>query len=52
MKKHMPKLILNRETLRNLDAKDLGNAQGGVINVKSLVTECTEGTNNCATGFC
>ncbi len=40
MKKQMPKLTLNRETLRDLDKKDLSNAQGGAINVKSLISEC------------
>jgi len=29
MKKQMTKLTLNRETVRNLDAKELGNALGG-----------------------
>ena len=52
MKKQMPKLTLNRETLRNLDQNELSNAQCGAINIKSELTECTLGTNNCATGFC
>ncbi len=29
MKKKIKKIILNRETLRNLNAQDLGNAAGG-----------------------
>ena len=45
MKKQTPKLTLNRETLRNLDQKELSNALGGVINVKSLNTECTPGSS-------
>ena len=45
MKKQMPKLTLNRETLRELDKKDLSNAMGGAINVKSLVTWCEVGTS-------
>jgi hypothetical protein len=45
MKKQMPKLTLNRETLRDLDKKDLGNALGGAINVKSLVTWCDPGAS-------
>jgi hypothetical protein len=31
MKKQMTKLTLNRETVRNLDTKELGNVLGGVI---------------------
>lgn len=31
MKKQMTKLTLSRETVRNLEAKELGNALGGVI---------------------
>ena len=48
MKKQMPKLTLNRETLRNLDTKELGNALGGVINVTSLVRVCTEPSIGCS----
>jgi hypothetical protein len=52
MKKQMPKLTLNRETLRKLDTKELGNALGGAINVSRL-TECTDNTSYCASaGFC
>jgi hypothetical protein len=29
MKKQMTKLTLSRETVRNLDAKEMGNALGG-----------------------
>jgi hypothetical protein len=48
MKKQMPKLTLNRETLRKLDTKELGNALGGAINVKSLAGECTLDTAWCS----
>jgi hypothetical protein len=50
MKKQMPKLTLNRETLRHLDRLELGNARGGVINVRSLVEECTQGDTVGCTG--
>ena len=51
MKKQMPKLTLNRETLRNLDTKELSNAQGGAINVTSLLTECTQNSSACVSIF-
>ena len=48
MKKQMPKLTLNRETLRHLDPKELGNALGGAINVRSQVEECTQLSIGCS----
>jgi hypothetical protein len=52
MKKQMPKLTLNRETLRKLDTKEVGNAWGGVINVRSLVEDCTANTAFCTGTSC
>ena len=52
MKKQMPKLTLSRETLRHLDKKELGNALGGAINVRSLVENCQENTAFCTGTSC
>lgn len=51
MKKQTTKLTLNRETVRRLDQATLGNVLGGVINVKTLLTEC-EGTVGCTGTTC
>ena len=46
MKKQMTKLTLSRETVRNLDAKELGNALGGAIN-----TATGDATNGCTSTY-
>lgn len=51
MKKQTLKLTLNRETLRNLDKGELSNAQGGAINIKSELTECTQTSGACVSIF-
>ena len=46
MKKQMTKLTLSRETVRNLDVKELGHALGGAIN-----TTTTDATLACTSTY-
>jgi hypothetical protein len=45
------KLTLNKETLRQLDNRALGQAAGGMINLSRLSCECETSANNRCESF-
>ena len=47
MKKQMTKLTLSRETVRNLDAKEMDKAAGGLIN--TTYVQCPTDAWTCLT---
>jgi hypothetical protein len=53
MKKKIKKLVLAKETVRNLEESELGRVDGGLsANTDCTYTNCCSGYNTCGTCGC